>query len=413
MVKFSKQFEGQLIPEWKEAFVDYWQLKKDLKRLIHLPNNANNISNKNQSCFVPKSFFSSLKKCFLFGHQQLREHRPIQIHRKFASTTSKEDMYETELLDEFGDNDVNRELFTCLDQQLNKVNKFYRTKEKEFMERGESLKKQMDILHELKFAFMEKQSRGNSSNDNKENQSISFTFSSEEDSVRRILQTKEDSVRSREMKEQMQDNCTDDLEKNEVPFSDSPRPEEAIKSMQMKGEDWKLRTPSCRIVNCQGKNVRINIPLTTMSRAFSAISYLVKEDLLNQSSRKCGPESGKVHLNKTKLHHAEKIIKGGFVELYKGLGYLKVYRNLNLLAFIKILKKFDKVTEKQILPIYLKVVESSYFNSSDKVMKLTEEVEELFVKKFAHHDRRKAMIYLKPRQRKESHAVTFFIGEQL
>lgn len=74
-----------------------------------------------------------------------------------------------------------------------------------------------------------------------------------------------------------------------------------------------------------------------------------------------------------------------------------VFRNLNMLAFVKILKKFDKVsiitmiivflsglinmantflcvcvffsqvTNKQVLPIYLKVVESSYFNSSDKV----------------------------------------------
>ena len=33
MVKFSKQFEAQLVPEWKEAFVDYWQLKKDVKKL--------------------------------------------------------------------------------------------------------------------------------------------------------------------------------------------------------------------------------------------------------------------------------------------------------------------------------------------------------------------------------------------
>lgn len=33
MVKFSKQFEAQLVPEWKDAFVDYWQLKKDLKRM--------------------------------------------------------------------------------------------------------------------------------------------------------------------------------------------------------------------------------------------------------------------------------------------------------------------------------------------------------------------------------------------
>lgn len=140
--------------------------------------------------------------------------------------------------------------------------------------------------------------------------------------------TEEDSVRNRAQQEEMQDpSCMDDLEKNEVPFSDSPRDADEVgKSMQLKREDGKLRTLSGRIINCQGKNLRINIPLTTPSRTFSAISYLLREDLLNQSSRKCGPEGGKIHLNKTKLHHAEKMIKGGFLELYKGLGYLKVYR---------------------------------------------------------------------------------------
>lgn len=71
---------------------------------------------------------------------------------------------------------------------------------------------------------------------------------------------------------------------------------------------------------------------------------------------------------------------------------------------------FVQVTEKQALPIYLKVVESSYFNSSDKAVKLMDEVEELFVRHFAGNDKRKAMKYLRPSQRKESHAVTFFIG---
>ena len=78
MVKFSKQFEGQLIPEWKEAFVDYWQLKKDLKR-IHLLNNTNSTPNKHHSSSLPKSFFSSLRKYSLFGHQH-REHGPIQVN---------------------------------------------------------------------------------------------------------------------------------------------------------------------------------------------------------------------------------------------------------------------------------------------------------------------------------------------
>lgn len=39
-----------------------------------------------------------------------------------------------------------------------------------------------------------------------------------------------------------------------------------------------------------------------------------------------------------------------------------------------------------------------------------DEVEEIFIKNFADDDKQKAMKYLKPHQHKESHAVTFFIG---
>lgn len=45
------------------------------------------------------------------------------------------------------------------------------------------------------------------------------------------------------------------------------------------------------------------------------------------------------------------------------------------------------------------------------MVKLADEVEDLFVKNFAQDDRRKAMKYLRPTQPKESHAVTFFIGK--
>lgn len=39
-----------------------------------------------------------------------------------------------------------------------------------------------------------------------------------------------------------------------------------------------------------------------------------------------------------------------------------------------------------------------------------DEVEDHFTKHFADDDKRKAIKYLKPNQRKESHAATFFIG---
>ncbi|XP_057417468.1 phosphate transporter PHO1 homolog 1-like isoform X2 [Lotus japonicus] len=397
-MKFSKQFEGQLIPEWKDAFVDYRQLKKDLKK-IQLLNYINYTPDKHQNSSVLKSPFTSLRKYSLFGYQH-EEHEPIHVHRKVASSICKEDMYETQLLEKFADTEASKEFFACLDHQLNKVNKFYRTKEKEFLERGESLKKQVDILLELKAAFMEKDgSRRSSSQESTEEESISCTFSSEEDSVR-----------SREHQEQIHGNYTHDLGKNEAPFSDIPQSDEDERSKKMEREDGKLRTLSGHIATCKRKNVRINIPLTTPSQTLSAISYLVMEDMLNQSSKKGNAEGGVLHVNKTKLHHAEKMIKGGLIELNKGLGYLKDYRNLNLLAFIKILKKFDKVTKKQILPIYLKVVESSYFNSSDKVVKFIDEVEELFIKTFSQDDHRKAMKYLKPSQCKESDSVSFFTG---
>lgn len=46
MVKFSKELEAQLIPEWKEAFVNYWQLKKHVKK-IKLAQKPKQVQNAN------------------------------------------------------------------------------------------------------------------------------------------------------------------------------------------------------------------------------------------------------------------------------------------------------------------------------------------------------------------------------
>ncbi|CAH9082137.1 unnamed protein product [Cuscuta epithymum] len=375
MVKFSKQFEAQLVPEWKEAFVDYYQLKKDLKKLHLL-----NTSNKNEELISPKSLFSSLKKYIIFrSHHHERE--SIQVHQKFSSMAKQEDLYQTELMDQFADNEAAKEFFGRLDLQVNKVNQFYRTKEKEFMERGQSMKKQMEILVELKAALRQQLREKGSSRGSREDTSISGSISCDDESNR-----------SRREEDHAQ--------------GDTDESEEVGRSMAMKIiEDKKLRSSlSDHFINCQGKSLKVHIPLTNPSRTFSAISYLLQDDhLVNK-------KGSRLHINKTKLRHAEKMIKGAFIELYKGLGFLKTYRNLNMLAFVKILKKFDKVTNKEVLPIYLRVVESSYFNSSDKVLKLADEVEEIFIKHFAEDDKRKAMKYLKPTLKKDSHAVTFFIG---
>lgn len=86
-----------------------------------------------------------------------------------------------------------------------------------------------------------------------------------------------------------------------------------------------MRTLSGKAVTCQGRSVRINIPITTPSRTVIAIRELLFDDMLSQS-RKIGDGCEKLSINKKKVHQAEKMIRGALVELYKGLGYLKTYR---------------------------------------------------------------------------------------
>lgn len=97
-----------------------------------------------------------------------------QVHKKFSLSASKEDMYETELLDQFADTDATKEFFACLDLQVNKVNQFYKAKEKEFLDRGESSKKQIGFLLELKTALQQRGKEAIASEDS----SISCTISS-------------------------------------------------------------------------------------------------------------------------------------------------------------------------------------------------------------------------------------------
>uniref|UniRef100_A0ACD5VA82 Uncharacterized protein n=1 Tax=Avena sativa TaxID=4498 RepID=A0ACD5VA82_AVESA len=419
MVKFSKQFEGQLVPEWKEAFVDYWQLKKDIKNLQVVAGEGSNKAAPPPSQWQGPAAASHwvMRLPFLNPHGHHKENGIIQVHRKLASSGNDGaiigEVYETVVLDTAGFTGTEAEaasaFFQRLDEQLNKVNRFYERKEREFLERGESLRRQLQILVELKAAVTEARRRGGSSaagSTDPEDPSVSCSILHGDQSLRGITEQEQEKFTKGDLAKST-DEGEDQLSISEGLGNsgriDKPREEAANK----------MRTLSGKVVTCQGRSVRINIPITTPSRTVIAIRELLFDDMLSQS-RKIGGTGGdgceKLSINKKKVHQAEKMIRGALVELYKGLGYLKTYRSLNMVAFVKILKKFDKVTAKEVQTTYLKVVESSYFNSSDKAIRLMDDVEELFVRHFASGDKRKAMKYLKPNQKEESHATTFFIG---
>ncbi|KAJ6420999.1 hypothetical protein OIU84_028388 [Salix udensis] len=152
--------------------------------------------------------------------------------------------------------------------------------------------------------------------------------------------------------------------------------------------------------------MRIDIPATTPTRTITAVTSMLWEDLVNNPKK----EGAGDFINRKKIQCAEKMIRGAFVELYRGLGLLKTYSSLNMVAFTKILKKFDKVSNQQASSSYLKVVKRSHFISSDKVVRLMDDVESIFTKHFANNDRKKTMKFLRPQRQRESHMVTFFVG---
>jgi hypothetical protein len=88
----------------------------------------------------------------------------MQVHKKLGIGGSIDgavagEVYETGVANEAGfvDAEAAKAFFQRLDQQLNKVNRFYERKEGEFLERGESLRRQLQILVELKAAITQQQ----------------------------------------------------------------------------------------------------------------------------------------------------------------------------------------------------------------------------------------------------------------
>ncbi|KAL3654248.1 hypothetical protein CASFOL_003929 [Castilleja foliolosa] len=114
--------------------------------------------------------------------------------------------------------------------------------------------------------------------------------------------------------------------------------------------------------------------------------------------------------NKEELKEAEGTLRVAFIEFYHKLCHLKHYTFMNLTAFSKILKKYEKVTSRNVARSYMKIVDNSYIGSSDEVTRLMEWVEIVFIKTFLKSNRREGMKLLRPKHKKEKHRVTFCSG---
>ncbi|XP_024540713.1 phosphate transporter PHO1 [Selaginella moellendorffii] len=105
------------------------------------------------------------------------------------------------------------------------------------------------------------------------------------------------------------------------------------------------------------------------------------------------------------------MLQTAFVEFYRGLRLLRNFSSLNMMAFVKILKKYDKVTGQNASGSYLKMVENSHFATLDKVVKFMDRVERVFTLHFTKGNRKQAMAYLRHIHSASNHGnINFILG---
>ncbi|KAG6732486.1 hypothetical protein I3842_01G180700 [Carya illinoinensis] len=394
MVKFSKELEGQLIPEWRDGYMNYRELKRHIKKikLSKLSKHHHQDMNGDYglSIFDPVRFVAR-KICDKFRNSESKTDM-IQLRRSKSCMEDGEDqkVYETDLSQLFSQEDEVRIFFEKLDEEHNKIDKFYKERESEIVERAATLNKQLQILVDHKQVLGHRLRKNSPSSPNFGSSPPSWSSVSHP----RSSNYSESSVELAEILSPDQISETDEviaaLERNS--------------SRNYSGTKTKLTK--------QGKpnmGVKIDIPAETPTPAIVALTSMLWEDLVMKTPKKeyC---RGEQSISRKKVQSAEKMIRGAFVELYKVLGLLKAYSSMNMMAFTKILKKFDKVSNQHASANYLQAVKASHFVSSDKVVKLMDEVESTFIKHFASNDRKKAMKFLRPQQKKASHMITFFVG---
>ncbi|KAL9364218.1 hypothetical protein Peur_042091 [Populus x canadensis] len=342
MVKFSKELEAQLIPEWKEAFVNYWQLKKQIKKI--------KLSQKSKqrqqvldhefglSIFDPIRSLAKNISSKLFHSDT--ETEIIQARSKSMEDGDEEVLYQTELVQLFSEED----------------------------EIG------VDTMrlrpHRLKV-------RGDSWN--------LGALASQVESASESNETSADS-----------------------------QIDEIIAALEREGINSATRKKTKK-----GKPkmaMRIGIPAAAPTRTITAVTSMLWEDLVNNPKKELGAGD---FINRKKIQCAEKMIRGAFVEFYRGLGLLKTYRKMpcccaygtqNCILRLHMIILWCSYSSP--LPnVYTKMYVARIWSSHVLfVVRLMDDVESIFTKHFANNDRKKAMKFLKPQQQKESHMVTFFVG---
>lgn len=143
-MKFGKEFKKQMVPEWAEVYMDYNGLKRILRELREYKQ-----SKKHPAVTPSRDFEQKPPPAGTLSGGGDVEDQVIDVNT-FLGDGFKQ-FYKTKFLrqsEEGGEIEVT--FFRKLDEELNKVNTFYKDKLKEAKQEASQLNKQMDALVALR-----------------------------------------------------------------------------------------------------------------------------------------------------------------------------------------------------------------------------------------------------------------------
>ncbi|MBA0828420.1 hypothetical protein Goarm_013096, partial [Gossypium armourianum] len=387
-MKFGKEFASQMVPEWQEAYMDYDYLKtllKELQRFKHRtkPPAAPSLKRK----LTLYRAFSGLTQTHHHHNPTSPSSSPDDIESQpiLVNSVSRDgsQSYETTFLmssEEGGEYEL--VYFRRLDDEFNKVDKFYRAKAQEVMKEADVLNKQMDAL--IAFRIKVENPPGIHFDRSVEMTRLASDIAASAAALSASTPSGERAAHLEAIEESTHGQADDDDN----------------------GDEKERNTPTLEAKPAKPKpKVIVPAPLEILDRVKMNNTLETPRSTIKGVLKV--PNHTDLSFSRDNLRKVEEQLKRAFVEFYQKLRLLKSFSFLNTLAFSKIMKKYDKITSRSASKSYMKMVDNSYLGSSEKVTKLMERVETTFIKHFSNANRSKGMSILRPKVKRERHRTTF------
>ncbi|XP_022968056.1 phosphate transporter PHO1 homolog 10-like isoform X2 [Cucurbita maxima] len=308
-MKFKNEFKKQMVLEWADAYLDY----NGLKRLLLEISYEKQIQKSRASSGYSKKKPAVDRKCSEFISQPRKSHvgKDIENQNQDIEKSQQHDFRKSQEISE-----IEVKFFKKLDEELNKLNSFYKESVEAVTNEASVLTKQMETLIAL----------------------------------RRKIQ-----------KESI---CIPQLDQAHKEVSSSKHLEEITKENSQNSQEIL-------------KHVKVL------------------------------DDSGTDNDDRSKI---EEQLKKAFAEFYQELYSLKQFSFMNLSAFARILRKYEKISSSAAGRSYMEIVDNSYLGTSDEVADLMKMVEITFIKNFSNSNYKEGIKLLKPKTKREKPIVTFSSG---